>query len=215
MGLVISGDRRVGTKPAALYGAARGELIGTLSSGSWLSVTEEDGGWALVSVAFSGGTVAGWLEKKRLLSVKKTPEPPVPVAATLLASFSIGRSAVQWAEPEVHEEEEVPEFSLAPITEAIADNSESLRLVYAGILVGAPAVSGELTLRLKVSPSGELLSTHVAVDKLGNSVIQNALLACLDGVAFEARKLSRAARRSKDSQDLEVWLQIVFSSAGT
>jgi hypothetical protein len=199
----------------SLYGSARGEVIGTLASGAWLRITEEDGGWALVSAAFSGGTIDGWLEKKRLLPVKKTPEPPAPASATLLANFSLGRSAVQWAEPEIHEEEELPELSLSPLAEAVAAKAESLRLVYAAELAADPAVSGELTLRLKVAPSGELLSTHVAVDKLGNSAIQTALLACLEGVAFERRTLSRSARRSKDSQELEVWLQIVFSSSGS
>lgn len=215
VGLVTSGDRKVGTKPAALYGAARGESIGTVASGAWLRITEEDGGWVLVSVDFSGGTVSGWLEKKRLLPVKKTPEPPVPAPARLLASFSLGRSAVQWAEPEAHEEEEIPELSLVPVSEAIAVKSESLRLVYAGILAGDPAVAGDLTLRLRVAPNGEVLSTHVAVDKLGDSSLKAAVLACLEGVVFEGRTLSRSARRSEDSQDLEVWLQVVFSSAGS
>jgi hypothetical protein len=214
VGLVVAGDRQIATKPAGLYDTAKGKKLGELSPGHWLRITEEQGGWARVSAGFTGGTVEGWVEKQRLISVKKTPPPPAPKPAKLLASFGLGRSAVQWVEPESHEEEEVPALSLTPIGEALAADVESLRLAYARILAADPGVAGELTLRLLVAPSGELLSTHVAVDKLANQALQEDLLARFATVEFEGRKLSRAARRSKVNQDLEVWVQVVFSSAG-
>jgi hypothetical protein len=205
-------DRQVGSKGAELFTAPKGARVGQFVPGHWLSVIETQGPWLQVVAPISGGSVAGWIEKKRLVSVKKTGPVPGSKDSSAYSLFRLGQTAVQWSEPEAHEGEEVPPLELTPLTERLSRGTEPLRLSYAEALSSSPAQAGEITLRLLVSPDGSLESTHVAVDTLGSPVVVEALMSHLGGLTFSARKLSRSQRRSKESQALEVWVQLLFTS---
>jgi len=205
-------DRQVGSKGAELYTAPKGVQVGQLVSGHWLSVVETQGGWLQVVAPIDGGSVAGWIEKKRLVPAKKTGTVPSAQAGPLYALFRVGQAAVQWSEPEAHEGEDVPELVLTPLTERLSRGTELLRLSYAEALSSNPSQAGEVTLRLLVSPDGTLESVNVAVDTLGSPTVIESLLSHLDGLTFSPRKLSRSQRRAKESQSLEVWMQLLFTS---
>ena len=92
---------------------------------------------------------------------------------------------------------------------------EPIRLAYAQALAGDSSLGGEVTLRILVAPDGSVRTTHAAVDKLGQAEVVEALLGRFDGLTLASRPLSRSQRRSKVNQDLEVWVQVVFSSSGS
>jgi hypothetical protein len=209
--VITQPDRQVGNKGAELYTAPKGVQVGQFVPGHWLSVVETQGGWLQVVAPIGGGSIAGWIEKKRLVAAKKTGTAPEVQTEPLYALFRVGQTAVQWSEPEAHEGEDVPQLVLTPLTERLSRGTEILRLSYAEALSSKPSQSGEVTLRLLVSPDGALESVNIAVDTLGSPTVIEALMSHLDGLTFSPRKLSRSQRRAKESQSLEVWMQLLFS----
>ncbi|MEE2829472.1 MAG: hypothetical protein VX498_09800 [Myxococcota bacterium] len=202
------GDRQLGPKGASVHVAPKGAEFGQLAAGSWLRVKEENGSWFRVSASFEGGVVEGWVEKKRLVGLKKTPEPPKAKPPPRLAAVGMGKTAVQWLDPEAHEGEEAV-LDLLPLRLAMNSNIEELRLAYARVLEEDPSVSGEITLRMVVAPSGEVTKKNVAVDGPKRPKLVAALKNHLSELRFASRSLPR--RRDKSvSQDLEVWLQVSF-----
>lgn len=209
--LVVAGDRQLVDKSVALHVAPKGEEFGELGAGRWVRVKEEDGGWVLISAGFDGGTVEGWVEKKRLIKEKKTPELPAAEPETRFAAIGLGRTAVQWLEPEDHEETELAELSVQPLKERLGEEIELLRLAYARELARDPALHGEVTLRMVVQPSGKVTGLNVAIETLGHPELVAAVTTHFEGLKF-AKHSSTAGRKA--NKDLEVWAQLLFLPLG-
>jgi len=211
--LVVAGDRQLGAKAASVHASPKGAEFGVLGASRWVRVKQEEGAWALISAGFDGGTVEGWIEKKRLLKVKKGSTPPAPEPAARFAAVGLGRTAVQWVEPEQHEEEEAV-LDLVPLSHKMVEDIETLRIEYARVLSREPGVHGEVTLRLVVEPSGKVLSTHVAVDSLKRAELVEATRVHLDGLEFSSWRVPRRRSREPVDHNLEVWAQILFLPLG-
>ena len=198
---------------APLFSEPKGSELGKLTNEHRFEVLEIEGSWLKIRYLMDVGQGEGWLEKKQLQSEKKTPPLALTVQPGLFSpNLRVGRSAVQWADPEAHVDDEVPALSLAPVSATLAMGIEPLLLVYARELVNKPSLSGEVTLRLLVAPDGSVASRNVAIESVGNESVVAALLASLERLTFEERKLTRKQRRSKVDHNLEVWVQLLLGA---
>lgn len=198
---------------APLFREPKGSGLGELTNEHRFDVLETDGSWLKIRYLMDVGQGEGWLEKKQLQSEKKTPPLALTVQPGLFSpNLKVGRTAVQWADPEAHVDEDVPSLSLAPVSAMLAVGIESILLAYARELVEKPSLAGEVTLRLLVAPDGSVASRNVAIESVGNESVVAALLASLEPLRFEERKLSRKQRRSKVDHNLEVWVQLILGA---
>jgi hypothetical protein len=204
------GTRQIGTKAAALSLEVKGEPVGEVQPGTWVAPTTEDGGWTQVMVPWEGGIVSGWIEKKRLLPVKKQGTPPSP-EFTRVAAVSIGNTAVQWFDEAAHEEE-VPELTADFVRGVALTRISDLRYAYAHDLAADPSRGGEVVARLVVDPEGVVLENSLAVDKLTSEKVRPILESFIESLQFPLREVPRAHRKSDNN--LVVWIQFQFKPMG-
>ena len=204
------GTRQVGSKPADLALVVKGEPVGQVQPGTWVAPTSEDGGWTQVLVAWEGGIITGWIEKKRLLPEKKQGTPPTPKFSRL-AAVSIGNTAVQWFDATGHEEEEpilTPDFVRGVALSRISD----LRYAYSQDLSTDPSSGGELVARLVVDTEGVILESSFVVDKLTGQDVRPVLEGFIESLRFPPREIPRATAKLDDN--LVVWIQFQFKPMG-
>lgn len=214
--------RQVGDNAARIASEAKGDAFGELLPGTRVTVLAEEKGWMQVTAPWSGGRVQGWIEKKRLL--KEGKEPAVTPAVTPVASVSVGNTVVRWADDTGHvATEETPEdfephdlvLTIEPVTRALFHHNDELRLAWGTLLKTAPTAAGEATLRLLVSPEGEILEAGLPKATLAAEALNQSLLEWANAAEFEERKVPRKRRRSDPDLDwnVEVWVQLLFAGS--
>ena len=201
--------REVGTKGADLFSSVKGDKVGKLQPGARLRVLANEGRWLEIESRWEGGEIRAWLETKRL--VKEGKESTASHDFRRMASVSLGKMGLKWDEAEGHEEE--PELELIAAQHAVRAWIDRLRWIYAGLLREKPMLSGNLTVRLLVDPSGKILEASVPLDKLGSMNLSAAVLVGLEGLEFPKRKVPRRRRGQPEVDwNVEVWLQYRFAS---
>ncbi|MBJ95389.1 MAG: hypothetical protein CMP23_13080 [Rickettsiales bacterium] len=232
----LGGPREVGAKPAPLYRGPKGVRVGALQPGARLEVLAAEKGWLEVVCRWEHGEARGWVEKKRL--VKEGKEGPIQHRFEGVAGVHLARTALQWMSPEDHREEReiaaepsvlesgeseqrrlesfVPEPKLE-ISAALARLRSSLprlQWLYAQGLLMKPALSGEVTVRVVVDPTGEILEAGVFSSSFTDQAVADQIATDLSALSFDRRRLPRR-KRGQPKRDWRVifWAQYLFSPA--
>lgn len=208
--------RQIGSKPATLASAAKGDPVGELLPGTRITVGETEKGWSKVQAQWDGGSVDGWVENKRLQ--KQGKEDPVVLPTVPITAIAVGQKAVTWQAAEGHEVEgKEHDLVLSPdlLPGHVLQSIDSLRLAWAEVLAQDPQASGDVTVRLLVAPSGEVVETGLPISNLPSEALNQAVLAAVAGVEFPEREVKR--KRSRKDPDLDwnvqVWLQLIFANS--
>ncbi len=210
--------RQLGVKPSKFAIAPKGDVVGELLPGTRLTVAENEKGWSKIQAQWVGGSVEGWIETKRLQ--KEGKEDAVVLPTVPIAAVAVGQKAVTWMAEDGHKEEgKEHELVITPdvLPGHVLASIDRLRLAWAKVLEQDPKASGDATIRLLVAPSGEVLETGLPVSNLPSEELNKAVLAAVEGVQFEERKVPRKRRRSDPDLDwnVQVWMQLIFAgSAG-
>jgi hypothetical protein len=218
----VPAARQLGSKAAPLSHEPKGRPFGKIVEGARITVNNEEKGWMNVTAAWPGGDVSGWVQKKFVLREgKEEAAKPVPRPLAVVGLWQMAR---QWEDATGHEEEETeegvsevpePEVDLESVRRQITDRLATLRLLYAGLLARDPTTTGTLTGRVVVDPEGKIIQAHLPEGSLREPGLQKALVAILEGLAFEAREVPRKKRRRKKDEpevnwNAQIWIQFSF-----
>ena len=224
--------REVASKEAPLTHEPKGERVALLTPGARVVVKQTDGPWLEVEHVWPGGTVSGWLDKKRLVKEGKeqtSPQAVLPKATVVLVS----EPTVDWlnagpeqatdkeGNPKVDDEGnpvidpnethvEDPDYSVVWLRRLLRERIDRLRYFYGQTLKAKPTATGAMTLRLTLDEEGEVESELVDVT-LQDDTLSEMVGAVLDEVELPER--ARIKKSRKDTKDYTLELKVTVSFA--
>lgn len=223
--------REVATREAPLSLERKGERFAVLKPGARVSIEGEEKPWYRVKHTWDGGSVVGWLDKKRLMKEGKEITKPAVVIPRATA-VTVGEVAVAWVEPgpeqatgkdgepkvdkegnpvvdpnETHEAP--PEYAAPWLRLALRERIARLRHLYGRALATNGDAKGVITVRGEVDEEGAI--TWELVDSTFEDDAVVALIEeALETVDGPERKL-RKSRRDKKDYRIELKSTVTFA----
>ena len=230
--------REIGNKEAPLTLEAKGDRFAQLNSFARVEVVDEDGSWLKVKHVWPGGSVTGWLDKRRLTKEGKEQAPP-PVVIPPGAVVTVHPVEIAWIDkgpeseldddgnPKLDDEgnpvidpnvthTEDPVYTAPWLRREIRERIARLRFLYGQRVAKDPKQSGDVTVRIVVTEDG-LFEEWDLVDV---TWLDDDCLALIRGLiepyaAEESevrpeRKIKKSRRDKKDYR-VEVKMKISFT----
>jgi hypothetical protein len=199
--------REIGETAAPISRAVKGKPFGQLPSGTRVEVSEEDGNWVGVEARWFGGSVKGWIEKKRL--VKEGKESAAPASPQRWAQVGLSDPTLEWATPEGHDTP--AELDTTVLIRGLRDAMPSLRRAYAKALSRKPDATGLVTLKLVVDPSGAITDATAPVATFDDAEFRDLALAIVKTQPLPKRKVVRKKNGPTD-WNIVVWVPLTLQS---
>ncbi|MCO4770124.1 MAG: hypothetical protein KDA24_08855 [Deltaproteobacteria bacterium] len=211
--------REVASKEAPLAFEAKGDRFAVLIPGARVRVVQTDGPWLQVEHVWAGGTVTGWLDKKRLIKEGKeqtTPQVALPKATVV----TVGEPVLAWVnkgpeqatdkdgEPKVDKEGEPvvdpnethieePDYATVWLRRMLRERIDRLRYFYGRELAGNPTATGAMTLSITIDEEG-VFTTELVDVTLQDDDLKELVGEMLAEYEPEERKIKKSRRDTKD-----------------
>ena len=225
-------SREIGNKEAPLALEAKGDRFAQLNSYTRVDVVDTDGSWHKVTHTWAGGTVSGWVDKRRLTKEGKE-QPPPAVVIPPGAVVTVEEPVVAWLEkgpesevdddgnPKVDDDgnpvidanvthTEDPDVPVPWLRRAVRERVERLRFLYGRLVVDDLKQSGDVVVRIVIAEDGtpELIE-WVDVTFTDEQILE-LLRTTVEALELPERKLKKSRRDKKDYR-LEVKMKIAFT----